>query len=63
MTTAPSCPYPMYRGLVVLQLVVDRDAQCVAPSSVDRRPWILAVHKEANLLATSCGITGTIGDI
>jgi hypothetical protein len=53
----------MYRGLVVLQLVVDRDAQCVAPSSVDRRPWILAVHKEANLLATSCGITGTIGDI
>jgi hypothetical protein len=57
------CPYPVYRGLVVLHLIVDRNAQSVAPSSIDSRSWILAVHKEANLLATSLGIASTVGDI
>jgi hypothetical protein len=47
----------------VLHLIVDRNAQSVAPSSIDSRSWILAVHKEANLLATSLGIASTVGDI
>jgi hypothetical protein len=56
-------PYPMYRGLVVLQLVVDSDTQSVAPSSIDGRSRILAVHKEANLLAGSSGIASAVSDI
>jgi hypothetical protein len=53
----------MYRGLVVLQLVVDSDTQSVAPSSIDGRSRILAVHKEANLLAGSSGIASAVSDI
>jgi hypothetical protein len=55
--------YPVYRGLVVLQLVVDSNTQSVAPSSIDGRSRVLAVHKEANLLASPSGIASAVGDI
>jgi hypothetical protein len=47
----------------MLQLVVDSNAQSVAPSSIDGWSRVLAVHKEANLLASSSGIASAVGDI
>jgi hypothetical protein len=47
----------------VLQLVVDSDTQSVAPSSIDGRSRILAVHEEANLLAGPSRIASAVGDI
>lgn len=53
----------MNRGLVVLQFVVDSDAECVTPSCVDCRPRILAVDEEAYFLAAASSVASAVGDV
>lgn len=55
--------YPVYRSFVVLQVVVDRDTQSIAPSSIDCRPWVLPVYEEADLISTPCTVACAIGDV
>lgn len=55
--------YPVYRSFVVLQVVVDRDTQSIAPSSIDCWPWVLPVHEEADLISTTCTVACAIGDV
>lgn len=53
----------MYRRLIVLHLVVDRNAESIPPSCTNGGAWILPVDKEADLLATSSFVACAIGDI
>lgn len=53
----------MDRGLIILQLIVDRDTECVAPGRSDSWAWALAVDKEADLVTATSPVTGTVGDV
>ena len=53
----------MYRRLVVLHLVVDRDAERVTPSRANGGAWILPIDEEADLLATSSFVARAVGDV
>jgi hypothetical protein len=53
----------VYRRLVVLHLVVDRDAESVSPCCTNGWPRILPVHEEADLVAASTFVACAVGDI
>lgn len=53
----------MYRRLIVLHLVVDRNAQSIAPCCANRWAWVLPVDEEADLVATSALVACAVGDI
>jgi hypothetical protein len=51
------------RGLVVLHLVVDRNAHHVTPSRIQGRAWRDSVDEKAYFLATASPVACAIGDI
>jgi len=55
--------YPMNGGAIVLHAVLDRDADCVAPSGSDGRPWKLSIEEQTGSVTTAIRIAGGIGDL
>lgn len=53
----------MYRRLIVLHLIVDRDAESIPPGCTNGRTRILPIDEEADLLAASSFIARAVGDI
>lgn len=47
----------------MLQVVVDCDAEGIAPSRINCWAWILSVDEEADLVAASSVVACTIGNI
>ena len=53
----------MYRCLVVLQFIVDCDAERITPSCMNGRTRILPVDEEADLVTASRLITCAVGEV
>ena len=53
----------MYRRLIVLHLVVDRDAESISPCCPNGWARILPVDEEADLVAASCFVACAVGDV
>lgn len=55
--------HPMDRGPVVLQTILDRNVQGIAPRSANRRTWILPVDKHAYPGSTSVRVASGVGNL
>ena len=53
----------MYRCLVVLQFIVDRDAERITPSRMNSWTRILPVDEEADLVAASSIVARAVGEV
>jgi len=53
----------VYRRLVVLHLVIDRNAERIAPSRTNGGAWVLPIDEEADLVAAPALVACAVGDI
>jgi hypothetical protein len=53
----------VYRRLVVLHLVIDRNAERITPSCANGRARILPIDEEADLVATASFVACAVGDV
>lgn len=63
MSMYGSSSHPVYRCLVVLHLVVHRDAESITPCRTNGWARVLPVDEEADLLATPTLVACAVGDI
>jgi len=55
--------HPVYRGLIMLQIVVDCDAESIAPGCINGWAWVLSVDEEADFVAASSVVACAIGNV